>query len=131
MFLWRKSFCSLVGLALVAACESQPQPASPGTSSASPALAAVPAAAPINAKFIVLVRPPGRNQEPVPLQQAGALPVKDGGAMVVEVQLDQPAFAYLVWIDCQGRVIPLYPWNNESIEVSNFDQPPPVRRATN
>jgi hypothetical protein len=131
MFLWRTSLCCLTSLALVAACGTKPPIASPGATGAGTTAPAVAAASPINAKFIVLVRPPGRTQEPVPLEQPGALPVQNGGAMVLEVQLDQPALAYLVWRDCQGRLVPLYPWNNESIEVTDLDQAPPVRRATN
>lgn len=50
---------------------------------------------------------------------------------MLEAQLDESAFIYLIWIDCQGRVLPLYPWNNETLEVTDIDQPPPVRRATN
>lgn len=83
------------------------------------------------AKFSVLVRSPDRQQEPVSVEEPGALPVEEGGAMVLEVQLDQPAFVYLVWIDSAGRIKPLYPWNNESIEVTDLDEARPVRRATN
>jgi hypothetical protein len=121
----------LIAVALFPGCSAKPPPASPGASGGRTSAPATATAAPINAKFLVLVRPPGRTQEPVPLEQSGALPVQNGGAMVVEVQLDQPAFAYLVWHDCQGRVVPLYPWNNESLEVTSLEKPPPVRRATN
>jgi hypothetical protein len=79
----------------------------------------------------VLVRPPARSAEPIAVEDPKALPVRAGGAMYLEVQLDEPAFAYLVWIDCTGRVAPLYPWNNETIEVTDLNQVPPVRRATN
>jgi hypothetical protein len=90
--------------------------------------AKVPAA---KGKLTVLVRPPDRKQEPVTLNTPGALPARTGGAMYLEAQLEKPAFVYLIWIDAAGELKPLYPWNNESIEITDFDQPPPVRRATN
>lgn len=64
------------------------------------------------------------------VDEPGALPVQDGGAMYLEAQLDQPAFVYFVWIDVHGKILPLYPWNNEELLVVDFKQPPPVRRAT-
>jgi hypothetical protein len=36
---------------------------------------------------------------------------------------------YLVWFDATGKVAPLYPWNNERLEVTDVNEPPPVRRA--
>src|SRR5205807_2109029 len=71
----------------------------------------------LDGKLTVLVRPPDRTIDPVPIDQPGALPVVSGGAMCIDAQLDEPAFIYLVWIDSQGRALPLYPWNNETLEV--------------
>jgi hypothetical protein len=88
-----------------------------------------PDAGPLDGKLIVIVRPPERAVEPLPVEEAGALPVRAGGIMSLEVQLSQPAFAYLVWLDCEGQVVPLYPWNPETLEVKDVNQPPPVRRS--
>ena len=85
----------------------------------------------VKAKLSVLVRSSNRQQEPILIDQPAALPAQHGGAMYLEVQLDKPAFVYLVWIDSSGRVNPLYPWNNEKIEVTDLNQVPPVRSATN
>src|SRR6185295_1365856 len=68
--------------------------------------------------------------EPLPIEQPGALPAKSGGAMFLQVQLQEPAFVYLLWLDAEGRALPLYPWNNEELEVTDIDQPPPERRPT-
>ena len=86
---------------------------------------------PLDGKFSVLVRPPDRTIEPVPVEDSGALPVQTGGAMCLEVQLNEPAFAYLIWLDCSGQALPLYPWNNESLENKDIHQAPPTRRASN
>ncbi len=51
--------------------------------------------------------------------------------MSIDVDLKEPAFIYLVWINSEGQILPLYPWNNETLEVKDLNQPPPVRRATN
>jgi hypothetical protein len=88
------------------------------------------ATGPLDGSLTVLVRPPDRTMEPVSVDAPGALPVQSNGAMCLEVQLQQPAFAYLVWIDSAGRVLPLYPWNNESLEITDADQPPPQRRLS-
>jgi hypothetical protein len=82
-------------------------------------------------KLNVLVRPPDRSMEPIAIELAGALPVQSGGAMCVDAHLSQPGFMYLIWLDSEGQVLPLYPWNNETLEVKDADQPPPQRRATN
>jgi hypothetical protein len=50
--------------------------------------------------------------------------------MSLDVQLNQPAYTYLVWIDSAGQMVPLYPWNHDALEVKDVNQPPPVRRAS-
>jgi hypothetical protein len=83
---------------------------------------------PLDGKLTILVRPPGRNLEPVALEEPGALPVQSGGAMCLDARLEEPAHIYLVWLDSDGKALPLYPWNNERLEVTDIDQPPPERR---
>jgi hypothetical protein len=88
-----------------------------------------PGAAPLDGTLTVLVRPPDRKLEPVPVEQPGAVPVQSGGAMFLDAQLNQPAFMYFVWLDSEGQVLPLYPWNNEILEIKDINESPPVRRA--
>src|SRR5688572_10350476 len=84
-----------------------------------------PAKGPLDGKLIVYVRPPERASEPQPVEQAGATPVRSGGNMSLEAQLNQPAFAYFVWLDAAGNVLPLYPWNSQTMEVKDLREPPP------
>jgi hypothetical protein len=84
----------------------------------------------LDGQLTVLVRPPDRNIEPVGILEPGAVPVPHGGAMCLDARLKEPAFIYLIWIDAAGQIMPLYPWNNESLEVKDVDEPPPERRAT-
>ena len=32
-----------------------------------------------------------------------------------------------MWFDCEGRVLPLYPWNYDTLDVTDINQPPPSR----
>jgi hypothetical protein len=88
-----------------------------------------PATKPLSGKLNVLVRPPDRTLDPIAVEQAGAAPVQSGGAMCIDANLDEPAFIYIVWFNSEGQILPLYPWNNERLEVTDVNQPPPVRRA--
>jgi hypothetical protein len=112
-------FAALLFTLSLPACARPPQPSSPATTSK-----------PVSGSLHVLVRPPDRTIEPIPVGDPGALPVQSGGAMSIDVDLAQPAFIYLIWINSEGQILPLYPWNNETLEVKDFSQPPPVRRAT-
>ena len=44
------------------------------------------------------------------VEEPGALPVRRGELVHLEVRVNQPAYLYLLWLDSQGRVDPLYPW---------------------
>src|SRR5437660_8859631 len=75
----------------------------------------------LDGELIVAVRPVGRAKDSLRVDEAGALPVRPDGWMSAEVHFNQPAFAYIVWFDCEGRVIPLYPWNNETLDVTDVN----------
>jgi hypothetical protein len=83
----------------------------------------------LTGELSVFVRPNASAKGPLPLDQPGALPVGDDGSMTLEVKLSQPALIYLVWLNCQGQAVPLYPWNTESLQITDVSQPPPARRA--
>jgi hypothetical protein len=44
------------------------------------------------------------------LQDAGALPLRPGDGFAVEAELNRPAYLYVLWIDTDGQVQPVYPW---------------------
>jgi hypothetical protein len=79
---------------------------------------------------MIVVRSAGGATDGLLVDEAGALPVRAGDWMSMEVRFNQPAFTYLVWLDCQGQAVPLYPWNYDSIEVKDLNQPPPARRPS-
>jgi class 3 adenylate cyclase len=47
-----------------------------------------------------------------PISYKGLLPLLASDRLHLEVQLDQPAFLYLIWIVPSGEVIPVYPWRS-------------------
>lgn len=84
----------------------------------------------LEGKLIVLLRPSQQHKgELLAVEEAGAAPVRFGGSFAVEFRFKEPACGYLVWLDCEGQLVPLYPWNHDSVEVKDVNQPPPVRRA--
>jgi tRNA A-37 threonylcarbamoyl transferase component Bud32 len=44
------------------------------------------------------------------LNEDGALPLKPGDEFFMEAELNRPAFLYVLWIDTEGKVQPVYPW---------------------
>lgn len=44
------------------------------------------------------------------IREAGALPLRPGDQVRLEICVHPPAFAYVLWIDALGGVAPVYPW---------------------
>jgi tRNA A-37 threonylcarbamoyl transferase component Bud32 len=65
-----------------------------------------------------------RTKSGLRLTEPGALPVRNGEWLRLETQLNRPGYVYLLWVDSEGKVWPLYPWNTDKIENS-LDAPPP------
>jgi hypothetical protein len=56
----------------------------------------------------------------------GAVPVHNREWVHLEARLNQPAHAYLLWVDSEGTATPLYPWNQgEKLKVLDLAAPPP------
>jgi hypothetical protein len=94
-----------------------------------PATGGQPVAAALDGKLDVVVRRLQRASEPLLVEEAGALPVRSGEIMSLLVQLKEPAYVYLVWLDSHGQALPLYPWNTETLEATDISLPPPTRQA--
>jgi serine/threonine protein kinase len=63
----------------------------------------------------------------VEVRQPGALPVRNKDLIQIEFRLNRPAHLYLLWIDSEGGLTPLYPWNQgNKLEVDDPATPPPV-----
>jgi hypothetical protein len=61
-----------------------------------------------------------------------SLPVRQGEMIHIEAKLNQPACVYLLWLDGQGKITPLYPWIDQDFAklpaevqaVSELHDPP-------
>ena len=85
---------------------------------------------PLDAELNFLIAPTPNNKELLKLDDPAAFPVVADGVMSLEARFRQPAYAYFVWLDTDGRAMPLYPWNHDRIEVTDINQAPPVRRPS-
>jgi hypothetical protein len=58
-----------------------------------------------------------------------ALPVHNGDQIQIEVRLNQPAHVYLLWLDSEAVITPLYPWNDERLTQRDHGAAPPPRAS--
>src|SRR5262249_55345595 len=83
---------------------------------------------PLAGELIVTIwSPDGKAKPGLKVEEPGALPVREKDLVHVEARLNQPAYVYLVWLESQGEVTPLYPWNDDEI-VRAVTVAPPLRR---
>jgi tetratricopeptide (TPR) repeat protein len=52
-----------------------------------------------------------------------ALPVRNGEMVHLEARLNQRAYVYLLWLDSQGNVDPLYPWERDFRRLPSAQTP--------
>ena len=59
---------------------------------------------------VLVWNPQEKNRSGLTLRKAGTLPMRPGDQIRIQAKLTHPMYAYLLWIDCEGRVAPIYPW---------------------
>jgi serine/threonine protein kinase len=59
---------------------------------------------------IVMSRPGDRQRQLIRLNDPAARPLRAGDQIQIEVRLNRPAYVYVMWIDSEGVVGPVYPW---------------------
>jgi hypothetical protein len=84
----------------------------------------------LDGELVVRITAADRNLGGVAVNEPGVVPVRAGESMAVEARFSEPAYCYLLWLDSQGRAVPLYPWNNDETEVQDANAPPPARGPT-
>ncbi len=47
-----------------------------------------------------------------PLDDPSTLPLRAGDQFLIEAKMSVPRYQYLVWIDVEGNVSPVFPWKN-------------------
>jgi hypothetical protein len=50
------------------------------------------------------------DRQGVRIVETGAIPLQGGDCLRVSVQLNQPGYIYLLWLDTQGATLPVFPW---------------------
>jgi tRNA A-37 threonylcarbamoyl transferase component Bud32 len=71
----------------------------------------VPAAPPYKGSIdIVMTRRDDRLRQLVRLDDPASRPLRVGDEVRVVVKMNRPAYLYVLWIDTQGEVGPVYPW---------------------
>ncbi len=63
------------------------------------------------------------------LREPGALPLRAGDQIRVEAVLNGPLYVYLIWIDCEGKVFPVYPWHRGDWTERPDEEQPRARLA--
>lgn len=58
----------------------------------------------------------------------GAVPVRKGDQIQIEATLNEPAYGFLLLVDGQGSVTPLYPWNADELVVESVDAAAPLKK---
>lgn len=84
---------------------------------------------PLSGELIVRVwTAEGKDKVGLRVDEAGALPVRNQERLRLQAQLTQPAHVYLLWLDSEGKVTLLYPWNEGGkIVHKDVSMPPPPR----
>ena len=59
---------------------------------------------------ILIYEPDNQRRQNVYLDDAGAMPLRPGDEFCIEAELNRPAYVYVLWIDTDGKVQPVYPW---------------------
>jgi hypothetical protein len=111
---------ALVGVLLVSAgiwwVSHGPQRAEKSTPAENPA--------PLSGNLVVKVTAPGQGF--LRIDEPGAVPLPKNEQFRVDAVLNRDAFAYVLVVDKQGQIIPLYPWNDNDagkIEKDLDDEP--------
>jgi len=86
--------------------------ANPPNGRPAPDLAAVPATPAAFKGYIdvIVYDPEDPQRQNVRLNTPDVLPLKPGDRFAVEAEMNPPAYLYILWIDADGKVNPIYPW---------------------
>jgi len=116
-FLWRTTPPKQETLPTPQRPQSTPVPDANGTTSARPAASVRPVVTlrptgePLDGSLDLLVWSPwDASRRGLRMSQPRALPLRAADQVRIEAQLNRPAYVYLVWIDSEGSVSPVYPW---------------------
>jgi serine/threonine protein kinase len=109
----RRVSIALAGVLALAVLAWDPWTRMHHTESQTPAPLPSPVPAALTGELTVRIwTPGGKGKRGWSVEDPRTLPVLPGEQVRLEVQLNQPAYAYLLWLDSQGQVVSLHPWSN-------------------
>jgi hypothetical protein len=111
--------CLLLGWVLVSAFV-RPGPAGDGSPAALPAALK-------GSLDILIYDPADRRRQNLFLDDPGAMPLRPGDEFCIEAELNRPAYLYVLWIDTDGQVLPVYPWRPSHWEDRPAEERPVAR----
>jgi hypothetical protein len=82
-----------------------------------------PAVAPLTVRLDVAAAKKGNDQRLLALEDPNVLPLRAGDALRVEARSSQPAYFYVLNMDAEGKVWPLYPWRHDDWDDVPEEQP--------
>jgi hypothetical protein len=59
---------------------------------------------------VVVWEPGNPRRQNIWLSEPASRPLRKGDVVFVRAELNRPAYCYVVWIDTEGAVTPVYPW---------------------
>ncbi len=59
---------------------------------------------------VIVYDPENPRRQNVRLDEPDVLPLKPGDGIAIEAEIRPPAYLYIMWIDADGSVDPVYPW---------------------
>jgi hypothetical protein len=76
---------------------------------------------------VVIYDPDDPHRQNVHLNEPDVMPLRPGDKIAVEGGLDRPAYCYVLWIDADGTVDPVYPWRPGHWEERPAEEQPVQR----
>jgi len=68
-----------------------------------------------------------RSRQGLSLKDPQALPLRADDLIQIQVEVNRPAYLYVVWIDSQGKATPVYPWTPGRWEQRRKNEKPSKR----
>jgi len=75
--------------------------------------AAVAEDVPLSGTMDVLIwNPADATRRGLGIRDEGALPLRQGDQIRINIELSAPAYLYLIWLDSEGQAAPVFPWTS-------------------
>ena len=76
---------------------------------------------------VIVYDPKNPQRQNVRIDAPDVLPLKPGDGIAIEAEINPPAYLYILWIDADGSVDPVYPWKPGHWEERPAQEQPVTR----